>query len=313
MYYIAVDVSKKVLSVYDGKRDMTFSNTEGLSSLKKYLKAHYRDFNQLIFLLEATGSYSDYLIEMCAKYRIKAVIINPKASHHFAKSLGIRNKTDKIDARMIYQYQRLINTQMITVPRINEEAKILSAYLVSYQLAMKQRIALGNHLEYVRDKDLFQLLQKDRKRALALEEQILKRITAYILKHPRLKADYQRLLTIPGIGEKSAPALLYLFITYQGTNRNQITALCGLDPIQRQSGTSVKGKPKISKHGSRLIRKVLYMPMLSAIQVNPRIQAFYQRLLQNHKVKKLTVIAAMRKMILIAHAIYQNKTEYVPI
>ena len=295
MYYIAVDVSKKVLSVYNGKKDMTFLNTEGLSSLKKYLKKHYQDFNQLIFLLEATGSYSDYLIEMCAEYRIKAVIINPKTSHHFAKSLGIRNKTDKIDARMIYQYQRLIDTQMITVPRINKEAKILSAYLVSYQLAMKQRIALDNHLEHVRDKDLFGLLQKDLKRAYKLEEQILKRITAYILKHPRLKADYQRLLTIPGIGEKSAPALLYLFITYQGTNRNQITALCGLDPIQRQSGTSVKGKPKISKHGSRLIRKVLYMPMLSAIQTNPRIKAFYQRLLRNHKVKKLAVILLCAK------------------
>lgn len=312
MYYIAVDVSKKVLSVYNGKKDMTFSNTEGLSSLKKYLRKHYRDFNQLIFLLEATGSYSDYLIEMCAECRIKAVIINPKASHHFAKSLGIRNKTDKIDARMIYQYQRLINYQMITVPRINKEAKTLSAYLVSYQLAMKQRIALENHLEHVRNKDLLQLLRKDLKRAYRLEEQILKRITAYILKHPRLKADYQRLLTIPGIGEKSAPALLYLFITYQGTNRNQITALCGLDPIQRQSGTSVSGKPKISKHGNRLIRKALYMPMLSAIQVNPRISAFYQRLLQNHKVKKTAVIAAMRKMILIAHAIYRDKTEYVP-
>lgn len=313
MYYIAFDVSKKVLSVYDGEKDMTFSNTEGLSSLKKYLKKHYRDFNQLIFLLEATGSYSDYLIELCARCRIKAVIINPKASHHFAKSLGIRNKTDKIDARMIYQYQRLINYQMISVPRINEEAKSLSAYLVSYQLAMKQRIALDNHLEHVRDKDLFGLLKKELKRTQKLEEQILKRITAYILKHPRLKADYQRLLTIPGIGEKSAPALLYLFINYQGTNRNQITALCGLDPIQRQSGTSVKGKPKISKHGSKLIRKVLYMPMLSAIQTNPRIKAFYQRLLRNHKVKKLAVIAAMRKMILIAHAIYRNKTEYVPV
>lgn len=312
MYYIAFDVSKKELSVYDGKNDMTFSNSQGLGSLKKYLKNYYRDFSKLIFLLEATGSYSDYLIKMCAQYQIKAVIINPKASHHFAKSLGIRNKTDKIDARMIYQYHRLINYKMITVPRVNKEAKTLSAYLGSYQLAMKQRVALSNHLRHVRDKDLFGLLKKRAQKGLGLEEQILKRITAYILKDPQLKADYQRLLTIPGIGEKSAPALLYLFITYQGANRNQITALCGLDPIQRQSGTSVSGKPKISKHGSKLIRKVLYMPMLSAIQTNLRIRAFYQRLLRNHKVKKTAVIAAMRKMILIAHAIYRDKTEYVP-
>jgi len=183
--------------------------------LKKYLKKHYQDFNQLIFLLEATGSYSDYLIEMCAEYRIKAVIINPKTSHHFAKSLGIRNKTDKIDARMIYQYQRLIDTQMITVPRINKEAKILSAYLVSYQLTMKQRIALDNHLEHVRDKDLFQLLQKDLKRAYKLEEQILKADHGLYPETSPVKSGLSETLNYPRYRRKvgSRPALLIYYLS----------------------------------------------------------------------------------------------------
>ena len=77
---------------------------------------------------------------------------------------------------------------------------------------MKQRVALSNHLRHVRDKDLFRLLKKELKKALSLEEQILKRITAYILKHPRLKADYQRLLTIPEIGEKSAPPPCFTYL-----------------------------------------------------------------------------------------------------
>jgi transposase len=311
MYYIAVDVSKKVLSVYDGKKDLTFANSTNLGSLKNYLKRHCRDFADLAFLFEATSSYSDSLIEFCARYKIKAFIINPKASHHFAKSLSIRSKTDKIDARMIYQYQKLIDPKMLAVPKINRQAKKLFGYLKSYQLAIKQRVALSNHISHMQDKNLARLLKKELQNRQKVEEGILSRMTGYILEHPQLKKDYERLLTIPGIGKKSAPALLTLFITYQGTNRGQITALCGLDPIKRQSGTSVLGKSKISKHGNPMFRKVLYMPMLSAIRNNARIALFYRRLLENHKVKKAAVMAAMRKMILIAHAIYQNKTEYV--
>jgi transposase len=106
-------------------------------------------------------------------------------------------------------------------------------------------------------------------------------------------------------------ALLTLFKTYQGTNRAQITALAGLDPVRRESGTSVKGKVKISKNGKGIYRKILYLPTLCATVHNQKIRIFYQRLLTNHKTKKLAIIASMRKILLIAHAMYQNKTEYV--
>jgi transposase len=309
MYYIGIDVSKKVLSVFDGK-DLKFINQEGLKSFKKYLKKKV-NFSDLVIIFEPTGVYSQYLKEFCAENSIKAYIVNPKRSHNFARSLGIRPKTDKIDARILYQFHKLIEVKDIKIPEINQQAKTLSSYLTSYEFALKQRISLSHHLESLRDKKLIALIKKELKRAQELEDKIFNDIKKYVEQNQNLKEDYQRLSTIPGIGEKAAIALLTLFKTYPGTNRVQITALTGLDPVRRESGTSVKGKVKISKNGKGIYRKILYLPTLCATVHNQKIRLFYQRLLANHKNKKLAVIASMRKILLIAHAMYRDKTEYV--
>jgi transposase len=309
MYYIGIDVSKKDLSVFNGK-DLNFINQEGLKSFKKYLKKKY-SLSEIVIIFEPTGIYSPYLKEFCAENSIKAYIINPKRSHNFARSLGIRPKTDKIDARTLYQFHKLMEAKDIKIPEIDQQAKTLSSYLVSYEFALKQRVALSNHLESLRDKRLISLLKKELKRAQELEDKIFNDIKEYINKNQNLKEDYQRLLTISGVGEKTAITLLTLFKTYPGTNRAQITALTGLDPVKRESGTSVKGKVKISKNGKGIYRKILYLPTLCATVHNQKVKIFYQRLLANHKTKKLALIASMRKILLITHAMYRDKTEYV--
>jgi len=311
MYYIGIDVSKKDLSVFDGK-DMKFINQKGLTSFKKYLKKKYH-LQEIVIVFEPTGIYSQYLKEFCAENRIKAYILNPKQSHNFARSLGIRPKTDKIDARILYQFHKLIDVKDIQVPEIDQQAKTLVSYLVSYEFALKQRISLSHHLESLRDKRLIDLLKKEQKRAKKLEDEIFHDLLEYLGKNQNLKEDYQRLSTIPGIGEKAAIALLALFKTYPGTNRAQITALAGLDPVKRESGTSVKYQVKISKNGKGIYRKILYLPTLCATVHHQKIRVFYQRLLANHKPKKLAVIASMRKILLIAHAMYQDKTEYIAV
>ncbi len=154
-------------------------------------------------------------------------------------------------------------------------------------------------------------MKKEQKRAKRLEDRIFGDIKEYLAKNQDLKEDYQRLLTIPGVGDKAAIALLTLFKTYPGTNRAQITALFGLNPVKRESGTSVKYKVKISKNGKGMYRKILYLPTLCATVHHQRVRVFYQRSLTHHKIKKLAVIASMRKILLIAHAMYQDKTEYV--
>ena len=219
MYYIGIDVSKKALSVFDGQNDLEFENQAGLKALKRYLKKRYKTFKNLGIIFEATGIYSDHLKAFCIYHQIKAYIINPKQSHHFARSLGQRSKTDKIDARTIYAYQKLIDKEKMQVPVIKQEAKRLSSYLTSYQFALKQRISLSNHIESIQDRELLKLLKQELKRAQRLEDKLLCNIKADLQGHPKLKEDYQRLLTISGIGEKLAFTLLALFNSYQGTNR----------------------------------------------------------------------------------------------
>jgi len=311
-HYIGIDVSKKVLNVFDGKKDLIFDNKENLSSLKKYLKKRYPDLSSLVILFEATGIYSFHLKAFCAENHIKAYIINPQASHNFAKSVGTRSKTDTTDARTIWAYHKLLKDKDISVPMVDPIVITLSSYLTSYRLTLKQRLSLANHLEGVKDKTLYRLLKKELKRLCKLEQELLIRMDTYIKQYPKLKEDYQRLLSISGVGKKTAVSLLVLFHTYPDTNRNQITALIGLDPIQRQSGTSVHGRSRLSKHGNQMMRKCLYMPTLSSIKYNHKIKVFYERLVSKHKPKKVAVIAAMRKLLLIAHAIYKNKTVYVP-
>jgi len=312
MYYIGIDVSKKDLSVFDGKKDLKFINKEGLKSLKKYLKKKV-NFSDLVIIFEPTGIYSLYLKEFCAENSIKAYIVNPKKSHNFTRALGKRSKTDKIDARILYQFHKLIDLKDIKVPKVDQQAKVLASYLTSYEFALKQRISLSNHLESLLDKSLITLIKNDLKRAKKLEDRLFNDILKYVSKNQNLKEDYQRLLTISGVGDKMAIALLTLFKTYQGTNRAQIIALAGLDPVKRESGTSVKGKVKISKNGKGIYRKIFYLPTVCATVHNQKIRVFYQRLLAHHKIKKLAVIASMRKILLIAHAIYRDKTEYVAV
>jgi len=311
MYYIGIDVSKKDLSVFNGK-DLKFANKEGLKSFKKYLKKRY-NLQEIAIIFEPTGIYSFYLKEFCAVNSIKAYIVNPKQSHNFARALGIRPKTDKIDARILYQFHRLIDLKDIKIPKIDQQAKTLASSLTSYEFALKQRVALSNHLESLRDKKLISLLKKDLKRAQKLEDKIFNDIKEYTEQNQDLKEDYQRLLTISGVGDKTAIVLLTLFKTYQGTNRAQITALVGLDPTRRESGTSVRDRVKISKNGKGIYRKIPYLPTICATVHNQKIRVFYQRLLAHHKPKKLAIIASMRKIILIAHAMYRDKTEYVAV
>ena len=310
--YIGIDVSKKVLNVFDDKKDLTFDNKENLSSLKKYLKKRYPDFSSLVILFEATGIYSYHLKVFCAEHMIKACIINPKVSHNFAKSTGTRSKTDTPDARTIWAYHKLVRDQDIRIPKIDPVLITLASYLASYRLTLKQRLSLTNHLEGVKDQALCRLLKKEQERLCKLEQELLLRMDTYINEYPELNEDYRRLLDISGVGRKTAISLLVLFHTYPSTNRKQITALIGLDPIQKQSGTSVQGRSRISKNGNQMMRKCLYMPTLVSIQYNHKIKVFYERLVLKHKPKKVAVIACMRKLLLIAHAIYKNKTVYVP-
>lgn len=311
--YIGIDVAKEALMVYDGKREFSCRNTRGCADLKDHLRQ--KDLKDIILIFEATGPYSRYLREFCAHQSIRVWIVNPIKSASFTKTLGNRSKTDTIDAKMLYELRKVIKPEDILVPRIDKEAEQLSLYLSSYELMIKTRTALSNHLHALAHTpdvppELVATLTGEVTRIKEGEESFLNQMEHYVENNEELRDDYHRLLAIKGIGRVSGLGLLILFRTYPDTSRAQITALVGLDPTRTESGTSVKGRRKISKGGNSTIRKILYFPTLNCIQHNQVVKATYERLIRNHKAKKLAVIAAMRKLLLIAHAVYKSKTVY---
>jgi transposase len=142
------------------------------------------------------------------------------------------------------------------------------------------------------------------------EVEILEKIKNIIEKDESMSQAYSNIKTIPGIGEIAGIVLIHLFIRYPNANQKQITSLTGLDPVVKDSGTSVKSKPKISKSGSRLYRGVLFMATMVSIKYNNEMREFYDRLKENGKHSTVAQIAVMRKLIVIAHSLYKNNTQY---
>ncbi len=315
MEYIGVDVSKQDISVFDHKGLSTFKNEKGLKGLNNHIKKHFNGYDDIVIIFESTGVYSDYLKEFCSRHKIKASIVNPKKSSNFAKAIGNRSKTDKIDAHMLYRFKDIISKKDILIPQADKTAEKLSLYLTSYEFILKRVTSIANHIEALKHKsdtpkDILSMFEKELKHTKKMQDEIMQKMEKLIENNKELKRDYENLLTITGIGKISAIALLTFFSLYENANRSQITALAGIDPIRCESGTSLSKRKKISKSGNNTIRKILYFPMLTAIRYNKKIKAFYDRLVENHKPKKLALIAAMRKMILIAHSIYKNKTVF---
>jgi transposase len=153
-------------------------------------------------------------------------------------------------------------------------------------------------------------LRKDIKSFEKREKDILIEIKKVIAKDKNLHNAFLNIQTIKGIGELSSIILLHHFIQYPDTNQKQIVSLAGLDPVTRDSGSSIKGKTRISKAGSKLCRGTLFMAVMTAIQYNEELKIFYNRLKDNGKHTTVAQIAVMRKMIVIAYSLYKNNNIY---
>ena len=119
-----------------------------------------------------------------------------------------------------------------------------------------------------------------------------------------------KLNAITGIGEITSLVLLHLFIRYPNANQRQIVSLVGLDPIIRESGSSIRGKVKISKAGDKIYRGALFMPAMVAIRYNKKLKGYYERLKGSEKHTTVAQVAVMRKLLIIAHSIYKSGKMY---
>ena len=318
MYCIGLDVSKSSIAVHVPKNKLDIeieNNIKALKSLYSKLKKIYKkEIDKLVFIFEPTSNYSSILYRFCADKKIKAFIINPKQSHNFAKAIFQRNKSDKVDAQMLSKAIVIAKEEEIITPTIDslvEEIKELMSY---YKIKVKQRVQLSNHLEALNAKDnLSSIIKRLKKEIIALkkdEEQIIDEIYQLIAKDKTLIKKYEAITSINGIGKIAAIVLIHLFIKYPNANQRQITSLTGLDPIIKESGSSVRGKSRISKAGGRMYRGSLFMAAMVATRYNPKLKLFYERLKEDGKHTTVAQIAVMRKLVIIAHSLYKSGEKF---
>jgi len=316
--YIGIDVAKATLQIYIPKNDLDVevSNSEsGLKVLYSKLKKQYKkDIDDIVFVYESTGSYSTYLEQFSESKSIKCFEVGAYQSSSFAKVIKNRNKTDIVDARMLSQMYILATDEDIKIPSRDVKAHQIRSYIKYYQSLVKEEIRSKNYLEAatynLEDKFILKQVEKKIKNIKKEQVDIISKTMEIINSNEKYKKAYANITSIKGVGEKSGIILLYLFLRYPNASRQHITALCGLDPIQRSSGTSVQHKERISKQGLSLVRAILFMPTMTAILHNQEMKLIYDRLVDRGKPKPLAQIAVMRKIILLAHSLYKNDERY---
>jgi len=305
--YIGIDISKATLDLYDGKQSYKFPNTpEGFEQILQLASA-----KEACWIFEPTGVYSHALMDFCHQHRIRAYIVGSKEARDYARSIKQRSKTDKIDAKVLYRYHTQLDPKALRVPTVDRQSRRLTQrrnVLHQYQEAIKK---LRNLIESIDPEDA-SLLRTIQEQITTLEQAskaIAEELKRMILESGNNTVHFVNLQTMPGIGEKSALAILLEIVRYPYARAKEMTALMGLDPVLKESG-NFRGKSRLSKQGGKHFRRTLYMATVVAVRYNDRLKLFYERLVANGKPKKLALMAAMRKLLIMAMAIIRKQEPY---
>ncbi len=319
--FLGIDISKDRFDVSlsfisnKGKRETrkrSFKNNDhGFQGLLSFLQKH--NVEQVKACMEATGCYSEALAEFLHNSGHFVSVVNPACIRFYAKSKLIRQKNDQTDAEIIADYcQR--QEPIRWAPPSPELKKLKHLYRCS--AALKDELTLvNNHLEKK------ERLPKEVANAwedLAMNikqkiERIKNSLRELLNKHKELLENFQLLLTIPGIGEESAVAILAEVPNIKAfKDARQLAAYAGAIPRNITSGTSVHAKPRLSKSGSRTLCKAMYFPAIVAKNHNPTIMTFCKRLKEKGKHNMAIVGAAMRKLLHIVFGVLRSKKAFDP-
>lgn len=297
--YIGVDISKDNLdiAVYGSKNRWRFTNN--MPGIKQAIDL-FKNMLPVLVIFEATGGLELSFWAALTEADIDAVLVNPRQIRDFAKAGGKLAKTDTLDAEIIAHYgqamqpkpQPFPDTQDLKelVARRNQIVEMISAEKNRFKAArsadIKQDITVNIEWLESRLKNLDQDLKKS------------------IKENPVLQEKDQLLRSTPGVGHALSATLLACLPELGKLNRHQVAALVGVAPLNRDSGL-MKGKRAVWGGRGR-VRKALYMATLVATRYNLVISSFYHRLCDGIKVKKLALIACMRKLLTILNSMLKT-------
>lgn len=313
---LGIDIAKLKFNVClinhnDKLRHKVFPNTAtGFEQLKGWLSK--QDIHSVHACLEATGTYGEALSIFLHEAGHMVSVVNPAAIKAFAGSRLSRTKTDRVDAELIARFcQAQVPPAWTPLPSEVRELQALVRRLeslIEMRVMEENRLSSGITVEAVRQ-SVEQLMAYLNKQIKHTEELIRNHINS----NPTLKQQSALLDSIPGIAETTAATLLSEITDItQYRSARQVAAYAGLVPRERQSGSSVRGRTRLSKIGNARLRRALYFPAITALRCSPFFQAWAAGLQKRGKSKMSVICAVMRKLVHLAFGVLKNGKPFDP-
>lgn len=295
---VGIDVCQSWLDIYvlpEAKELRVANNAEGIRKLKKWLKP----FDIAMVAVEATGKWHRLVVRSLTASAIPVAVTDPYRVRCFAKAGGVAAKTDRLDARVLALYAKLMKPEIRTLTP--ETIENLRELVVARDHAVGAVTALKNQRHAACDKFLIGLIEKEIVRAdkyvAKLDGEIIKRIKA----DPGLKRRYDIVTSVPGIGDVTAMTLIAYFDELGTCSPKQIASLAGLAPRANESGQSI-GKREIGG-GRAIVRKALYLSALTASRLIPSYKALSDRIKAKGSCAKVALIAVARKLAVVLNTL----------
>lgn len=302
--FVGIDVSKKALDVVlrpTGEYVTRANDAPGIHALVEQLRTLSPD----LIVLEATGGYERNLVRALREAGLPVAVINPRQARDFAKALGRRAKTDRVDAGVLAHFAEAMRPEPRAMP--SEAAEELEALrtrrqqVVEMITAEKNRLATSPERMQPRIREHIRYLEQERE---GLEEELDRHIGA----HPEWHARTTLLQSAPGIGPQTSRTLIATLPELGDLSMRAIAALVGVAPYARDSG-QYKGQRKISG-GRADVRTALYMATFSAVRWNPVLRAHFEQLRARGKLFKVAMVACMRKLLCILNTMVRTNTPW---
>ena len=293
----------------------TFANTtKGFIAFVEWVKKITDPIVAVRFVMEATGVYHESFAYYLDEHELEVSIVLPSKISNYARSLSVKTVTDKTASEAIALFGLERRLDQWTRPKgLYKKLKQLTrerGQLIDERTVLKNQL----HAEQAGAEPYKKSIERIKKRIALLvkqEKDIMQELAEMINTDEEMQQLILLLCSLPGVGLLTAATIIGETNGFDLIrNKRQLTSYAGLDVKEKQSGTSVKGKPRISKKGNKHLRKAMHMPALAAIRHDERYKAIFARLVSKHGIKMKAAVAVQRKLLEMMYTIFKTNKPY---
>lgn len=298
---VGIDVAKKTLdyACWPSRQQGQVDNDP--KSCQQFVN-QLRKQNVELVCVEATGGHENRIVDACREANIDVAVVNPRQPRDFARAKNVLAKTDKIDALILAEFAALIRPRPTPAPQENERK--LRALTTRREQLLAMQTEENNRLATTTDSFAIEQIEAVLKLFREQLRLLDREIATLVNQDDDMRATADLVTSVPGIGPVTAATIVADLPELGKLNRQEIAKLVGVAPLNKDSGEQ-RGKRRTGG-GRATIRKKLYMATLVATKHNPKIKAFYDRLVKTGKPKMTALVAAMRKLLCILNVIVKN-------